>query len=73
MSFMEVGLLCFDASGAVVEIVLNEQAYLARSLIHPLQVLLAPLRVVVHLGEISVRQALQMADQLTPVSRSVSG
>jgi hypothetical protein len=45
------GLLCFDASGAVVEIVLNEQASLAHALMQPLQTLLAPLGVVVHLGE----------------------
>jgi hypothetical protein len=46
------GLLRFDASDSVVEIVLNQEAYLARSFIHPLQTLLAPLRVVVNLGEI---------------------
>ena len=45
------GLLRFDASGSVVEIVLNQQACLARSFIRPLQALLAPLRVVVILGE----------------------
>ena len=41
------GLLRFDASGSVVEIVLNQQACLARSFICPLQALLASLRVVV--------------------------
>jgi hypothetical protein len=46
------GLLRFDASGSVVEIILNQQAGLARSFIRPLQTLLAPLRVVVNLGEI---------------------
>ena len=45
------GLLRFDASGSVVEIVLNQEAGLARSFIRPLQVLLAPLQVVVNLGE----------------------
>jgi hypothetical protein len=45
------GLLRFDASGAVVEIVLNQEAGLARSFIRPLQDLLAPLQVVVNLGE----------------------
>jgi hypothetical protein len=45
------GLLRFDASGSVVEIVLNQEACLARSFIRPLQALLAPLRVVVNLGE----------------------
>jgi hypothetical protein len=51
MSFMEVGLLRFDASGSVVEIVLNQEASLARSFLRPLQTLLMPLRVVVTLGE----------------------
>lgn len=51
MCFMKVGLLRFDASGSVVEIVLNQQACLAHSFIRPLQVLLTPLRVVVTLGE----------------------
>jgi hypothetical protein len=45
------GLLRFDASGSVVEIVLNQQACLAHSFIRPLQALLAPLSVVVNLGE----------------------
>ena len=45
------GLLRFDAFGSVVEIVLNQEAYLARSFIRPLQALLAPLHVVVNLGE----------------------
>lgn len=45
------GFLCFDACGSVVAIVLNQQACLARSFIHPLQALLAPLQVVVNLGE----------------------
>ena len=51
MCFMEVGLLRFDASGSVIEIVLNQGARLARSFICPLQALLAPLHVVVSLGE----------------------
>jgi hypothetical protein len=46
------GLLCFDASGSVVEVVLNQEACLARSFIRPLQTLLAPLQIVVNLGEI---------------------
>jgi hypothetical protein len=45
------GLLRFDTSGSVVEIVLNQEARLARSFIRPLQALLAPLQVVVNLGE----------------------
>ncbi|GHO48615.1 transposase [Ktedonospora formicarum] len=45
------GLLRFDVSGAVAEIVLNQQACLAHSLLHPLQSLLTPLHVVVTLGE----------------------
>ncbi len=45
------GLLRFDAFGSVVEIVLNQRACLARSFICPLQALLAPLPVVVILGE----------------------
>ncbi|GHO47231.1 hypothetical protein KSX_53940 [Ktedonospora formicarum] len=45
------GLLCFDVSGAVAEIVLNQQACLAHSFLHPLQSLLKPLHVVVTLGE----------------------
>ena len=51
MSFIEVGLLRFDAAGSVVEIVLNQQAGLARSFLRPLQALLAPFQVVVNLGE----------------------
>jgi hypothetical protein len=45
------GLLRFDASGSVVEIVLNQKACLAHSFIRPLQTLLTPLHVVVNLGE----------------------
>jgi Transposase DDE domain group 1 len=45
------GLLHFDASGSVVEIILNQEAGLARSFLRPLQTLLMPLRVVVSLGE----------------------
>jgi len=45
------GLLRFDASGSVVEIVLNQGACLARSFIRPLQELLTPLHIVVSLGE----------------------
>ena len=45
------GLLRFDACGSVVAIVLNQEACLARSFIRPLQALLAPLHVVVNLGE----------------------
>jgi hypothetical protein len=45
------GLLCFDACGSVVAIVLNQEACLARSFIRPLQALLAPLHLVVSLGE----------------------
>jgi hypothetical protein len=45
------GLLRFDTSGSVVEIVLNQEAGLARSFLRPLQALLAPLQVVVNLGE----------------------
>lgn len=46
------GLLRFDASDSVVEIVLNQEACLARSFICPLQELLTPLHIVVSLGEI---------------------
>lgn len=45
------GLLRFDASGSVVEILLNREASLAHSFFRPLQALLAPLSVVVNLGE----------------------
>lgn len=45
------GSLRFDASGSLVEILLNQQAALARSFLHPLQELLTPLCVVVNLGE----------------------
>jgi hypothetical protein len=45
------GFLRFDASGSVVEIVLNQEACLARSFIRPLQTLLTPLHIVVNLGE----------------------
>ncbi len=46
------GLLRFDPSGVVVEIILNQQACLAHSFLHPLQSLLAPLHIIVNLGEI---------------------
>ncbi len=45
------GLLRFDACGPVVAIVLNQEACLALSFIRPLQALLAPLYVVVTLGQ----------------------
>jgi hypothetical protein len=45
------GLLCFDASGSLVEIRLNQQAALAHCFLHPLQALLAPFQIVVTLGE----------------------
>jgi len=45
------GLLRFAASGSVVEIVLNQEAGLARSFIRPLQELLTPFHIVVSLGE----------------------
>jgi len=44
------GFLCFDAFGSVVEIVLNQGARLAHSLIPPLYALLTPLHIVVSLG-----------------------
>jgi len=45
------GLLRFDAFHQMVEMVLNQDARLAHSLIHPLRELLAPLSIVVNLGE----------------------
>jgi hypothetical protein len=45
------GLLHFDTFTHVVEIVLNQDAHLARSLIRPLRELLSPLHIVVSLGE----------------------
>jgi len=45
------GLLRFDASGSVVEIVLNQEACLARSFLRPLWELLTPLHIVVNLGQ----------------------
>jgi len=45
------GFLCFDASGSLVEIVLNQGSRLAHLLIHSLQELLTPLSIVVNLGE----------------------
>src|SRR5258707_1509285 len=45
------GFLCFDAFGSVVAIVLNQDARLARSLAQSLRALLAPLHIVVSLGE----------------------
>lgn len=45
------GFLRFDALGSVIEIVLNHCARLAHKLIRPLQALLAPLHIVVILGE----------------------
>jgi len=45
------GLLFFDPGTQVVEIVLNQDAHLARLLICPLRELLTPLNIVVNLGE----------------------
>jgi len=45
------GFLCFDASGSLVEIVLNQGSRLAHLLIHSLRELLTPLSIVVNLGE----------------------
>jgi hypothetical protein len=45
------GLLGFDASGSVVETILNQESGLAHSFLRPLQTLLTPLHVVVTLGE----------------------
>jgi hypothetical protein len=45
------GFLCFDPLDHVVKIVLNQHAHRARKLIFPLQELLAPLQIVVTLGE----------------------
>jgi hypothetical protein len=45
------GLLCLDACGSVVALVLNQDARLAHVLIRPLRELLAPLQIVVNLGE----------------------
>ena len=49
--FQISGALRFDASGSAVEVTLNQHACLARSLLPPLQALLAPCSVVVNLGE----------------------
>jgi hypothetical protein len=45
------GFLRFDAFGSVLEIVLNQDARLAHVLIRSLRELLAPLQIVVNLGE----------------------
>jgi len=45
------GLLRFDLCTHVVEIVLNQDAHLARLLIRSLRELLAPFNIVVNLGE----------------------
>jgi len=45
------GLLHFDAVSQMVEMVLNQDARLADSLLHPLRELLAPLSIVVTLGQ----------------------
>jgi len=45
------GLLRFDTLTHLVEIVLNQDARLAHSLIRPLRELLTPLHIVVSLGE----------------------
>lgn len=51
MSAHVSGLLGFDASGSVVEIILNQESGLAHAFLRPLQTLLTPLHVVVNLGE----------------------
>jgi hypothetical protein len=50
-AFHVSGLLRFHASGSLIELVLNQDARLARSLICPLRELLAPFSIVVNLGE----------------------
>jgi hypothetical protein len=64
------GFLRFDASGSVIEIVLNQEAYLARSFLRPLQALLVPLNVVVNSSERSLRkrQKCPPKGQVTRVS-----
>ena len=45
------GFLCQDASGQIVEIVLNQDAHLARRLLSSLRQLLAPMHVVINLDK----------------------
>jgi hypothetical protein len=45
------GFLCQDASGRIVEIVLNQDAPLARRLLSSLRQLLAPMHVVINLDK----------------------
>ncbi len=45
------GFLCVDPAGQVVEIVLNQDAHLARCIINSLRQLLAPLHVAINLGQ----------------------
>jgi hypothetical protein len=45
------GFLCKDALGHVIQIVLNQDALLARSLLNSLRELLAPLHIVISLGK----------------------
>lgn len=45
------GLLRFDPSGVVVEVILNQQACLAHSFLRSLQSFMTPLGIVVSLGE----------------------
>jgi hypothetical protein len=45
------GFLCFDASGSLVAIVLNQEARWARSIVQSLRALLTPFHIVVNLGE----------------------
>ncbi len=45
------GFLCLDPSGQVVEVVLNQDAFLSRLIIHSLRQLLAPMHVVISLGK----------------------
>jgi len=45
------GFVCFDVMGSVMEVVLNQGARLAHVLIRSVRALLAPLHIVVSLGE----------------------
>ena len=45
------GFLVFDVAGQIIQLVLNQVAPLAPTLVHPLRSLLAPSHVVVNLGQ----------------------
>lgn len=75
MSFMSVAFCTFDALGHAVQIVLNQDALLARSLITSLRQLLAPMHIVINLAKTQVLKSTSRSEDAHvkqhPTSRTI--